>query len=159
MYACMSVWTDGRMDGWMHAFLCTAGVQTPQCPFGSVHNVIKNDIGKRTALRLLQLRQELETFDTDTVTVIGPRAVRADASPAFTRQSQSGARAARVSTFNVTVTFQGGTMPLQLVRSKSNSDALRFSVCPHSSFFAGRSIEIRKKQSRHNSDDRQTDSS
>ena len=54
---------------------CPFGVKTPECPFGSVHNVRKREIGNRAARQLLHLLGETPA---DAV-VDGPRATAASA--------------------------------------------------------------------------------
>jgi hypothetical protein len=60
---------------------CPLGVKTPECPFGSVHNVKKREIGDRAARQLLHLLGETTTASTAAV-VNGPRATGASAAPA-----------------------------------------------------------------------------
>lgn len=71
---------------------CPLGVKTPECPFGSVHNVKKREIGDRAARQLLHLLGETTT---DTV-VSGPRATGVSAA------------VQRGGNFTVVVSFAGG---------------------------------------------------
>jgi hypothetical protein len=75
---------------------CPFGVKTPECPFGSVHNVKKREVGDRAARQLLHLLGETTASEV-AVVVDGPRA--------------TGASAARYSDNNysmVVVSFTGG---------------------------------------------------
>lgn len=71
--------------------------RTPECPFGSVHNVRKAEIAQRAAKQLLALRG----IRSGATVVEGPRAVRA----VVTRSHQAGE-------YDVTVSFAGGSAPL-----------------------------------------------
>ena len=73
---------------------CPLGVKTPECPFGSVHNVKKREIGARAARQLLYLLGE-QTVATDAV-ANGPRATGVSASPGGG------------GSFTVVVSFAGG---------------------------------------------------
>ena len=75
---------------------CPFGLKTPECPFGSVHNVKKLEIGDRAARQLLHLLGETAASEV-AVVADGPRA--------------TGASAARSSDNNssmVVVSFAGG---------------------------------------------------
>ena len=73
---------------------CPLGVKTPECPFGSVHNVKKREIGDRAARQLLHLLGE--TTHVGSAVVNGPRAVGASAAHA-----EGG-------NFTVVISFVGG---------------------------------------------------
>ena len=66
---------------------CPYGVRTPQCPFGSVHNVNKTIVCQRAALQLLRMRGLLPTG----VVTEGPRAIRAVAKIADFRKPPAAA--------------------------------------------------------------------
>ena len=83
---------------------CPFGVTSPECPKGSVHNVNKSIICERAASQLIRLRG---LHPSSAVVTEGPRAVKVTAS-----KSSGGGSRTTGSTYNVHVTFEGGTGPL-----------------------------------------------
>ena len=76
---------------------CPFGVNTPECPFGSVHNVRKVKVGARIATQLLSM------LEHDTIVAQGPRVASVT-----TADSADGSGSQEV-----TVSFAGGTSPFK----------------------------------------------
>jgi len=77
------------------------------CPFGSVHNIHKQELGARVALQLQRLMQGQD------ITAEGPRAQ--DASAASVGDDAS-------SGFSISVTFAGGSAPFALMPTRNCTD-------------------------------------
>lgn len=77
---------------------CPFGVNTPECPFGSVHNVRKGKIGARVATQILSM------LENDKIVAQGPRVASVTTADGA---DGSGSQ-------EVTVSFAGGTSPFQL---------------------------------------------
>ena len=65
---------------------CPFGVKTPECPFGSVHNVKKREMSDRAARQVLYLLNETSANEM-AVVVDGPRATGASAPAAASRRT------------------------------------------------------------------------
>jgi len=77
------------------------------CPFGSVHNIHKQEVGARTALQLVRLMQGQDLIAE------GPRAQEASVA-AVGDDASSG--------FSVSVTFAGGSAPFALLPTRNCTD-------------------------------------
>ena len=93
------------------SIVATYDLSCPLCPFGSVHNLDKTDVGARVAIQL-QHFIELRTRSSDIV-FEGPRAVEVTSSPAAQAQASA-------NTYSVTVIFEGGAVTPPLLKGTRN---------------------------------------
>jgi hypothetical protein len=77
------------------------------CPFGSVHNIHKQEVGARAALQLLRLMEGQD------LVAEGPRAQKASASRLGDADSDG---------FKISITFNGGSAPFALLPTRNCTD-------------------------------------